>query len=119
MAVFLLLDICTLVTAPALSYYRPFMDICIVLVRPPRMVEVQILYRYIHVTMQNLYFLRSCRSLYGLMMMDMTGSCHLLLQLLFRPAASACLDNFFFVNATASYLKVKYDSKRFKQEVRK
>ena len=26
-------------TAPALSYYRPSMDICVTLVRPPRMVD--------------------------------------------------------------------------------
>ena len=33
----------------ALSYYRPSMDICIVLVRPPWMVEVQILQEQISV----------------------------------------------------------------------
>ena len=34
----------------ALSYYRPSMDMCVTLVRPPRMVEVQILHRYMDVT---------------------------------------------------------------------
>ena len=34
---------CSSTTAPALSYYRPSLDICVVLIRPPWMVEVQIL----------------------------------------------------------------------------
>ena len=111
-------------TAPALSYCRPSMDICVTLVRPPRMVEVQILQEqisvhmscayavsyylpfldvcialisYIHVTMQNLNFLHPCRSLYGVLMVDVTGSCRRLVQPISRPVTSACLDNFFLL----------------------
>ena len=49
---------CSSTTAPALSYYRPSMDICIALIS------------YIHVTMQNLHFHRPWRSDAGASPMD-------------------------------------------------
>jgi len=50
-----------------------------------------------HVTMQYLYFLRCCRSLYGVSMVDAPGSCLGLVQLMSRLATSACLGSFFLL----------------------